>query len=141
MQLGWARQHGLPVVIHCRAAFAQTMQVLQSHGSKPWRGIWHCFGGTLAEAQQIIAMGFHLGIGGVLTFNNAGLGKVLEQVALEHLVLETDSPYLAPAPHRGQRNEPAHLVLVAQRLAAIKQVPWQAVAQATTANAATIFAL
>jgi TatD DNase family protein len=111
---------------------------LQIEGLK---GIFHCFGGSIEQAQQIIDLGFLLGIGGVVTFKKAGLEQVLPEIGLEHLVLETDSPYLAPVPHRGKRNESAYVPIIAQKIAEIKQISIAEVAQATTQNAQRLFGL
>jgi TatD DNase family protein len=111
---------------------------LQIEGLK---GIFHCFGGSIEQAQQIIDLGFLLGIGGVVTFKKAGLEQVLLEIGLEHLVLETDSPYLAPVPHRGKRNESAYVPIIAQKIAEIKQISIAEVAQATTQNAQRLFGL
>jgi TatD DNase family protein len=103
------------------------------------RGIFHCFGGTLLEANDIIELGFLLGIGGVLTYKNAGLDKVIREIDLKHIVLETDAPYLTPVPYRGKRNEPAYLKLVAEKLAEIKGVDVEEVTRATSGNAEEVF--
>ncbi len=139
-QLWLAGQHDLPVAIHCRSghdrnAFADVADLIERHGGTKRRGIFHCFAGTLDEARRAIDLGFLLGIGGVATFKNGGLDGVLPHVGLEHLVLETDAPYLAPVPHRGKRNEPAYLPLIAQRVADLKQVPLAEVVRQTTQNA------
>ena len=120
MQLQWANQLNLPVLIHSRESTAEIIHILEIHQALKPRGIFHCFSGNLQQANQIIELGFLLGIGGVLTFKNAGLDKIIEQVDLKHIVLETDAPYLAPVPHRGKRNEPAFLFLIAEKLAALK---------------------
>lgn len=135
IQVGWAKQYKLPIVIHCRNSFRETVELLHDIGTGGLTGIFHCFSGSLEEARTAIGMGFLLGIGGVATFRNGGLDRVLPHVDLRHLVLETDSPYLAPVPHRGQRNEPAHLPLVARRVADLKQLPVGEVAETTTQNA------
>jgi TatD DNase family protein len=104
-------------------------------------GIFHCFSGTADEAKQIVEQGFYLGIGGVITFKNGGLDKAIENIPLEHLVLETDAPYLAPVPYRGKRNESAYLLEVAQKLAELKNTTVEKVANTTTANASTVFGI
>ncbi len=139
IQLNWAKQHQLPVVIHARASMKPTMRILEAHQDGSIKGIFHCFGGSLQEAERIIALGFYLGIGGVVTFKNSGLPEVIAGIDLEHLVLETDAPYLAPVPHRGKRNEPAYLLYIAEKIAEIKQVPLHTVAEITTANALNVF--
>lgn len=138
-QIKWAIEHDLPIVIHCRDAFDEIYEVLKKFTQLP-KGIFHCFSGNVEQAKKIIDLNtFKLGIGGVLTFKNSGLDKVVEQIDLKHLVLETDSPYLAPVPHRGKRNESSYLNLVAEKLASIKQVTLEEVAEITTQNALSIF--
>ncbi|GAB3789976.1 TatD family hydrolase [Spirosoma horti] len=144
-QLRWAAEQNLPVSMHTRSghdrnAFAEAADLIEklradSLEMRNLTGIFHCFVGTLDEANRAIDMGFKLGIGGVSTFKNGGLNVVLPHVSLEHIVLETDSPYLAPVPYRGKRNEPAYLRLIAQRVADLKQVNIDDVARHTTANA------
>ena len=138
-QIEWALEKNYTIVIHCRDAFDEIYSILSSYGKLP-KAIFHCFSGTLEQANQIIELGnFKLGIGGVVTFKNAGLDKVVEQIGLEHLVLETDSPYLAPVPYRGKRNESTYLKLVAEKIAQIKQITTEEVAEQTTLNALHIF--
>ncbi len=139
IQLCWAKRYRIPVVIHCRNAFEPTIRILERHQDGMLRGVFHCFGGNLQEAQRVIDLGFLLGIGGVVTFRNASLPQVVEQVDLVHLVLETDAPYLAPAPYRGKQNEPAYLFHIAQRVAIIKRVQLEEVATVTTSNAKKLF--
>ena len=139
IQSKWAIDKNLPIVIHCRESIDETIELVSDLKSESFRGIFHCFSGTLEQASQIVELGFLLGIGGVATFKNGGLEPVLEAIGLDHLVLETDSPYLAPVPHRGKRNEPAYLDLVAQKIASVKQITKNEVAQATSENAQRIF--
>ena len=139
IQLNWAQQDQLPVVIHCREGMKTTLQLLEKHQDGNLKGIFHCFSGSLQEAERIIALGFYLGIGGVVTFKNAGLDQIVTAIDLDHLVLETDAPYLAPTPHRGQRNEPAYLIYIAEKIAALKAIDLETVAQVTTANAIKVF--
>ncbi len=139
-QCEWAKKMDIPIVIHTRKATKEVIDLVREVKDERLRGIFHCFGGTLEEAQAIIGLGFHVGIGGVLTFKKAGLDKVLEAVDLEHVVLETDSPYLAPVPHRGKRNESAYVRLVAEKLADVKGITPEKVAEVTSANADKIFA-
>ena len=141
IQVGWAKQYNLPIVIHCRDSFQDTVDLLKEIGTENLTGIFHCFTGSLEDAQQVIDLGFKLGIGGVSTFKNGGLDKVIPFVDMEHLVLETDSPYLAPVPHRGKRNETSYIPLVAQRIADLKQTSVLAVADATTQNALKLFGI
>lgn len=129
----------LPMVIHCRNAFAELMELMTELRDVPMRGIFHCFGGSVEEARQLIGMGFYLGIGGILTYKNSGLAETLEHISLEHLVLETDSPYLSPVPRRGKINESANLLYIAERLALLKQVSLEELALITTGNSRKIF--
>ncbi|GAB3181888.1 TatD family hydrolase [Telluribacter humicola] len=135
VQCGLARKHNLWIDIHSRNAFWETVALIEKFADPELTGIFHCFVGTLEEANKAIELGFKLGIGGVATFKNGGLDKVLPYVDLEHLVLETDSPYLAPVPYRGKRNEPSYLELVAQRVADLKRISKAEVIEATTQNA------
>ena len=116
IQVEWAKKFGLPIVLHTRNAFDETFRIIKEHHSAALRGVFHCFSGTLEEAKQVLELGtFYLGIGGVATYKNGGLEPVLQEIALEHLLLETDAPYLPPVPHRGKRNEPAYMALVAEK--------------------------
>jgi len=138
-QIEWALHYNYPIVIHCREAFDEIFEILISFNKLP-KAIFHCFSGNAEQAQKILALGnFKLGIGGVLTFKNSGLDKAIENVDLEHLVLETDAPYLAPVPFRGKRNEPSYLLEVAKKLAELKNVSMSDVESATTKNAQFIF--
>lgn len=138
-QIDWALESGYTISIHCRNAFDEIYAILKSYAKLP-KSIFHCFSGNTEQAQQIIALGnFKLGIGGVVTFKNSGLDKVVEAIGLEHLVLETDAPYLAPAPHRGKRNESAYIPLIAEKIASIKNIPLEEVASVTSQNALEIF--
>jgi TatD DNase family protein len=138
-QIGWAKEMGLPIVIHCREAFDEVFEVLEQHKDEKLFGILHCFTGNLEQAKRCIDLGFYLGIGGVLTYKKAGLDLVLYDVPLEHLVLETDSPYLAPVPFRGKPNESSYLIHIAKKVAEIYQRPLEEVAEITTANSRKIF--
>ena len=139
VQCGWAKKYQIPLVLHTRDAFRETLEIVQEEQDGTLKGIFHCFSGTVAEAREVLDQNFLLGIGGVSTFKNGGLEPVLQQIGIEHLVLETDSPYLAPVPKRGKRNESAYLPLVAQRIAEIKSLTLEEVAAATTANALRLF--
>lgn len=138
-QIQWAKALDIPIVIHSRDATAEVLEILDEQKDERLRGIFHCFTGTLEEAHRIIDLDFYLGIGGVVTFKNGGLDKVVQEISLEHLVLETDAPYLAPVPKRGKRNESAYVRLVAEKIAAVQQVPFAEVARQTTANAEALF--
>lgn len=138
LQTEWALELNLPIVIHCRNSMHRVLELLQPLKQKKLRGIFHCFGGSLEEAQAAIDLGFLLGIGGVLTYSK-DLAAVLEHIDLEHLVLETDAPYLAPVPHRGKRNESSYIPLIAKQLSTVKKTPLEVVARVTTDNALKIF--
>ncbi len=139
IQVDWAKQFKLPIVIHCRESLDQTIQMVEKLKDENLKGVFHCFSGNLEQAKKIAALGFYLGIGGVATFKNGGLDSVLPEVDLKHIVLETDSPYLAPVPHRGKRNEPAFIELVADRIAEIKKISVDEVAAISTKNANSLF--
>lgn len=138
-QMEWALDYRLPVVIHTRNAMQETIDAVKPFAARGLRGIFHCFSGSHESAVQITGMGFYLGIGGVLTYPKAGLAEVLQHIGLEHLVLETDAPYLTPVPYRGKRNESSYLTHIAQRLAEVRQTDVETVATVTTANAEKIF--
>jgi TatD DNase family protein len=140
-QIEWAIDLRLPIVIHTRNAMQQTVDIVKEYAPKGLRGIFHCFSGSYETACEIIDAGFYLGIGGVVTYKNAGLVDVLSKIDLEHLVLETDAPYLTPVPFRGKRNESSYLKYVVEKLAAIKNCPIETVATITSANAEKIFGL
>ena len=138
-QIDWALEFKYPIVIHCRNAFDEIYAILSMYSSLP-KGIFHCFSGNLDQAKQILSLGnFKLGIGGVVTFKNSGLDKIVEQLDINDLVLETDAPYLAPVPHRGKRNESNYLPLVAQKLALLKNITIEEIAQITSNNALKLF--
>jgi TatD DNase family protein len=138
-QIQWAVQYNLPLVLHTRNATPETIAIIEKYKQPALRGIFHCFGGTLQEAQKIIDCNFLLGIGGVVTYKNSGLDAVLPAISLEHLLLETDAPYLAPVPHRGKRNECSFLPAIAQKIADIKKVDVKMVLEQTTLNAQKMF--
>ena len=138
-QINWALEYNYAIIIHCREAFDEIYEILLSFDKLP-KAIFHCFSGNLEQANKIIELGnFKLGVGGVLTFKNSGLDKVIENIGLEHLVLESDAPYLAPVPFRGKRNEPVYLLEVAKKLAEIKNVSINEIAEVTSKNANFIF--
>jgi TatD DNase family protein len=138
-QMQWALDYHLPIVIHTRNAMQETIECVKPFADKGLRGIFHCFSGSYESALQIVNMGFLLGIGGVLTYKNAGLGAVLEKIDVSHVVLETDAPYLTPVPFRGKRNEPAYLTYIIQKLAEIKGLSEAEIAAITSENALKIF--
>ncbi|MCU7548726.1 TatD family hydrolase [Chitinophagaceae bacterium LB-8] len=138
-QIQIALSYGLPIVIHSRNAIDESIDVVKQYPGL--RGVFHCFSGNLEQAEAIIGTGFMLGIGGVLTFKNAGLDKVIEKTGLQNVILETDAPYLAPVPFRGKRNEPAYTALVAEKLAMITGRDLEEVQKITTENAEKLFNL
>ncbi len=140
-QLMWAIQMDLPVVIHSRNSNEEVIAILVELKHPKLRGIFHCFGGTLEQAQQLIALNFYIGIGGVVTYKNSGLDKIVAEIPLDKIVLETDAPYLAPAPFRGKRNEPFYLIETAKKIAEIKSVGLHLLANTTTANAKRVFGI
>lgn len=141
IQIAWAKKLDLPIVIHCREAFDEIFEILSELKDEKLRGIFHCFSGTLEQAEKVINLGFYLGIGGVLTYKNSGLDQVVANIPLEHLVLETDSPYLTPVPFRGKPNESSYLVYIAQKLADIKQISIENLAEITTHNSKLVFGI
>jgi TatD DNase family protein len=141
IQCKWANATGLPIAIHSREATQHVIRLLHQLNLPSLKGVFHCFSGTAEEAEEVIKMGFYLGIGGVSTFKNGGLDKLLPSIPLEYILLETDGPYLAPVPHRGKRNEPAYLKIIAQRVADIYNVDFNIVAEKTSANAMKLFRL
>lgn len=138
-QIFWALEYNYTIVIHCRNAFDEIFSILKSYEKLP-KGIFHCFSGDIIQAQKILSLGnFKLGIGGVVTFKNSGLDKVVKQLHLTDLVLETDAPYLAPVPFRGKRNESAYIPIIAEKIAQIKNITIEEVAEVTSRNAEEIF--
>jgi TatD DNase family protein len=140
-QLAFASGLGLPVVIHSREAFPEVFSVLNEFKGKPLNGVFHAFSGTLADAENAIGIGFKLGIGGVVTFKNSGLDKIVKEVGPENIVLETDSPYLAPIPHRGKRNESSYICIINKKLAEIFEMSEEKVAEITYSNTIGLFNL
>lgn len=139
IQLALADKHNLPFVIHCRDSIDETIALVNECNSDRLDGVFHCFTGTVQQARKITDMGFKLGIGGVATFKNGGMIPVLEEIDLEYMVLETDSPYLAPAPNRGKRNEPSFINLVCDKIAEVKKVEPGEVAKSTSLNSLKLF--
>lgn len=139
-QIDWAEETGLPLAIHSRSAFEELYATMDSRRGKGLGGVFHCFSGTAEEAKKLLSFdGFYLGIGGVLTYKNSTLPQALKDVPLERIVLETDSPYLSPVPHRGKRNESAYIPCVAAALATLYGTSIEEVARVTTANARRLF--
>lgn len=140
-QIDWALEMDLPICIHSRSAFRECFDIVEAKQNGKLRGVFHCFSDGIEEAKKVIDVGFFMGIGGVVTFKNGGIDKVIDAISLDRVVLETDAPYLAPVPHRGQRNESSYIVHVAQKIADIKQIPIAEVAAVTTENSKTLFRL
>ena len=138
-QIQWAKEKKLPIVIHCRDAFDEIFEVLESEKGDDLFGIFHCFTGTLEQAKQAISYNMKLGIGGVATFKNGKIDKFLDQIGIKHIVLETDSPYLAPTPYRGKRNESSYITNVVDKLVDIYQLTFEEIAEITTQNSKDIF--
>lgn len=138
-QIEAAKELSLPIVIHCRDAFDEVFEVLDEHADERLFGIFHCFTGNVDQAKRAVDLGLKLGIGGVVTFKNAGLDKVVEQLELKDLVLETDAPYLAPMPFRGKRNEPSYILNTAQKIADLHQMPLKELQAITDQNSIEIF--
>jgi len=142
IQLDWAKKYRLPVVLHSREATAQTIAVVKkSAESSPILGVFHCFSGTLKEAQEIIAMGMYLGIGGSVTYKKSTLPQILPQIPLQNIVLETDAPYLAPVPFRGKVNEPMFIPQVVHKLSDVYKISFETICAITTSNAQKLFGL
>lgn len=140
-QIEWALHYDIPISIHSRNATDECIQVVQQHQRGNLKGVFHCFSGTVEQAKEVIEAGFYIGIGGVLTFKNAGLDKVLQEIDPSHLILETDAPYLAPVPFRGKRNECSYIPIIGQRLSDIKETGIDRIAEVTTVNTEKLFGL
>jgi TatD DNase family protein len=138
-QILWAKEKELPIVIHCRDAFDETFEVLEGHKGDDLSGIFHCFTGSKEQAEKAIGLNFKLGIGGVLTFKNGKIDQFLDQISIDHIVLETDAPYLAPAPFRGKRNQSKYLIYILQKLSKIYHRTEEELATITTQNALEVF--
>ena len=140
-QLSWAKQLRLPVSLHTREAFGLMFKVLEQEQDGGLRGVFHCFNGTKEQADIAMSLGFHLGLGGVITYKNCDVKSFLNEIPLDKILLETDDPYLPPAPYRGKRNEIAYMTEVAKKIAEVKQIDINEVATATTNNARQLFNL
>lgn len=139
LQIRWAKEKGLPIVIHCRDAFDEVFEVLEIHKGDDLLGIFHCFTGTKEQAQRAIGLNLKLGIGGVVTFKKGKIDQFLDQISIDHIVLETDAPYLAPAPFRGKRNQSEYLIYILRKLSEIHQRSEEEIAALTTQNALAVF--
>ena len=140
-QIQLAKRYELPIVIHCRDAFDEIFEVLEDEKSDNLFGIFHCFTGTLEHARKAISYNMKLGIGGVVTFKNGKIDQFMNQIELKHIVLETDSPYLAPKPYRGKRNESSYILKVLERLSEVYNVSQEKIAEITTQNSKEIFGI
>jgi len=140
-QLNWAKEMNLPVVIHTRDSIQETLSLLEKEQDGSLSGVFHCFGGSVEEAKAINDLGFHLGLGGVTTFKNGGMDKVIPHLNMDYIVLETDCPYLAPVPHRGKRNEPSYIPLIAERIASLTELSVEDVIRVTDKNVNQLFSL
>ena len=141
LQIQWAKQQNLPIVIHCRDAFDEIFEILELEKGPNLFGIFHCFTGTFAQAKKAISFNMKLGIGGVATFKNGKIDTFLNQIPLQHIVLETDAPYLSPSPHRGKRNESSYITYVIEKLATIYKLPFNEIAAVTTKNSKEVFGI
>lgn len=131
--------YNIPLVLHTRNSMQEVIELLKKYKSKPIHGVFHCFSGSLEQAKEIIKLGFYMGIGGVVTYKNSGLNEVLKNVPLSSIVLETDAPYLTPVPYRGKRNESSYIPIIAAKIAEIKNVSIEMVAEQTTKNGKSLF--
>ena len=138
IQIGWAKKYGLPLSIHCRKSYNEIISVLKKEQDGSLTGVFHCFPGNLRQAEEVTAHGFMLGIGGVVTYKNAEMATVVQHTGIEHMLTETDAPYLPPAPFRGKRNESAYIYNIVQKIAELKSMSIIEVAEATNANAEKI---
>lgn len=139
VQVQWAKDLEKPVIIHCRESLEMTIELVEELKDERLTGVFHCFGGSPGQAARIKALGFYIGLGGVTTFKNSGMDGIIPELNLNHVVLETDSPYLSPVPHRGKRNEPAYVQLVAQRVADLRQMSLQELVDKTNRNARRLY--
>jgi len=139
IQIGWAKKYRLPLSIHCRKSYNEIISLLKKEQDGSLTGVFHCFPGNLRQAEEVIALGFTLGIGGVVTYKNAEMATVVQHVGIEHILTETDAPYLPPVPFRGKRNESAYITYIVKKIAELKSMSEKEVAIATKNNAERIF--
>ena len=139
IQISWAKKYQLPIVLHCRESLDQTLDIIEPLQDGKLTGVFHCFSGSATQAARISKLGFFVGLGGVVTFKNSGLDKVLPEIGLDYTMLETDTPYLAPVPHRGKRNEPAYIPLIASKISEVMKCSVEEVQRITTENALKLF--
>ena len=141
IQIQWAKEYDIPIIIHCRDSFEESLEIVRSLHDDNLRGVFHCYGGTADQAKGLKELGFYVGIGGIVTFKNGGLAEHISGIALDQIILETDCPYLTPTPHRGKRNEPMYLDLIAQKTADLKKMPKEELIASTSNNAKKLFKL
>ncbi|MDR2039045.1 MAG: TatD family hydrolase [Bacteroidales bacterium] len=139
IQVGWAKKRNLPLSIHCRKSYNEIISILKKEQDGSLNGVFHCFPGNERQADEVVDLGFSLGIGGVVTYKNAGMAKVVQHVDIDHILTETDAPYLPPVPYRGKRNESAYISGIVKMIAQLKNMSFEEVAAATHRNAASIF--
>lgn len=139
VQVSWAKRYELPIVIHCRESIDETIAMVEQYHDEKLKGVFHCFTGTIEQAKRIVKLGFYLGLGGVSTFKNGGLDKIIPELDVNTLLLETDSPYLSPVPHRGKRNEPSYIPIIATRVAELLGISLEDLQTATSVNAQNLF--
>ena len=139
IQIGWAKKADIPIVIHVRDSFTEVIEVIEQEKGDSLRGVFHSFTGTADQAAHVIELGFKIGVGGIVTFKNSGLDEVVQQIDLKHILLETDSPWLAPVPHRGRRNESAFVAIIAAKVASLHNTSVEEVGRITTRNAKQLF--
>ena len=139
IQIGWARKYGLPLSIHCRKSYNEIISVLKKEQDGSLTGVFHCFPGNVRQAEEVTALGFMLGIGGVVTYKNAEMANVVQHTGIKHILTETDAPYLSPVPFRGKRNESAYIYNIVQKIAELKSMSVSEVAEVTNANAERVF--
>jgi TatD DNase family protein len=139
IQIEWAKKYKIPIILHCRDSFNETFEIVKSLHNEDLKGVFHCFTGSSADAKKVTDIGFYIGVGGVVTFKNGGLAEHIPKIDLNKIVLETDAPYLSPAPNRGKRNEPAFLSIIAQKIADLKNISKEALIDITTENAKRLF--
>lgn len=139
IQVRWAKKYRLPLVIHCRESLNETIELLEPLADATLTGVFHCFSGSVEQAKKVNNLGFFVGIGGVATFKNGGLDKVIPELDLNYVVLETDSPYLAPVPHRGKRNEPSYIPIIAHKIVEYSKRRVEEIQSITSANAERLF--
>jgi TatD DNase family protein len=141
IQIGWAKKYRVPLSIHCRKSYNEIITVLKKEQDGTLTGVFHCFPGNVQQAEEIIQLGFMLGIGGVVTYKNAEMATVVQHTGIEHILTETDAPYLPPAPYRGKRNESAYIYDIVRKISELKSMPVNEVANVTNANAERVFSL